>query len=110
MAGAFAVSQCERKTLWTRERTSSLRIGTKERRHMHRRALLALPAATLLPRPARAETFPDRPVTMVVPYAPGGSADVLARVIGPAMAEQLGQPVVIEQRPGAGGNIGAAHV
>jgi tripartite-type tricarboxylate transporter receptor subunit TctC len=77
---------------------------------MHRRALLALPAATLLPRPARAEAFPDRPVTMVVPYAPGGSADVLARVIGPAMAEQLGQPVVIEQRPGAGGNIGAAHV
>jgi tripartite-type tricarboxylate transporter receptor subunit TctC len=60
-------------------------------------------------RPAQA-AWPDRPITMVVPYAPGGSADVVARVMAPEMASLLGQPVVVELRPGAGGNIGAAHV
>lgn len=62
--------------------------------------LLALPAAA----------FPERPVILVVPYAPGGSADVVARVMAPEMAAVLGQPVVVEMRPGAGGHIGAAHV
>ncbi|GGC61314.1 MFS transporter [Siccirubricoccus deserti] len=75
---------------------------------MFRRHLLAVPA--LAAWPARAQGFPNRPVTMIVPYAPGGSADVLARVIGPPMGEFLGQSVVVELRPGAGGNIGAAHV
>ncbi len=70
--------------------------------------VVALLLGAGLAMPARA--FPDRPVTMVVPYAAGGSADVLARVIGPEMAAVLGQPVVIELRPGAGGNVGAAHV
>ncbi|SDB18507.1 tripartite tricarboxylate transporter substrate binding protein [Belnapia rosea] len=74
---------------------------------MYRRSLLALAAAPAL---ARAQGFPDRPVTLVVPYAPGGSADVLARVLAPPMSEFLGHPVVVELRPGAGGNIGAAHV
>ncbi len=74
---------------------------------MHR--LLCLVLATLaLAAPARA--FPDHPLTMVVPYAAGGSADVLARVIAPEMAAMLGQPVVVELRPGAGGNVGAQHV
>ncbi|MBL6454512.1 tripartite tricarboxylate transporter substrate binding protein [Belnapia sp. T6] len=75
---------------------------------MYRRSLLALAAAA--PAIARAQTFPDRPITMVVPYAPGGSADVLGRVIAGPMGEFLGQSVVVELRPGAGGNIGAAHV
>ncbi|HYF08330.1 MAG TPA: tripartite tricarboxylate transporter substrate binding protein [Acetobacteraceae bacterium] len=57
-----------------------------------------------------AEAFPDRPVTLVVPFAPGGTIDVLARVMGPEMAAVLGQPVAIDTRPGAGGNVGAAHV
>jgi len=78
---------------------------------MHRRSLLALPFAVTLPSAAaRAQDYPDRPVTMIVPYAPGGSADVLARAIGPAMSEVLGQSVVVELRPGAGGNIGANYV
>jgi tripartite-type tricarboxylate transporter receptor subunit TctC len=59
---------------------------------------------------APAAAFPERPVMLVVPYAPGGSADVVARVMAPEMAAALGQPVVVELRPGAGGHIGAAHV
>src|SRR3712207_245675 len=79
-------------------------------RFRRRLAVVALAAALpMVARPA-AQAYPDRPVTMVVPYAPGGSADVLARVIGPEMSAVLGQPVVVELRPGAGGNVGAAHV
>ncbi len=60
--------------------------------------------------PAGAQSFPSRPVTMVVPYAAGGSADVVARLVGAEMAKTLGQNVVIELKPGAGGNIGAELV
>jgi tripartite-type tricarboxylate transporter receptor subunit TctC len=73
----------------------------------------SLPFVALIPlaapRIARA-SFPDRSITMVVPYAPGGSADVMARVIAPEMARVLGQNVVVEQRPGAGGHVGGAYV
>lgn len=69
-----------------------------------------LPGLALLIAAAPAAAFPDRPVILVVPYAPGGSADVVARVMAPEMAAALGQPVVVEMRPGAGGHIGAAHV
>jgi tripartite-type tricarboxylate transporter receptor subunit TctC len=74
---------------------------------MRRRALLAAPLAALA---APAFAFPDRPVTMIVPYGAGGSNDVLGRAMAPEMAAFLGQPVVVENRPGAGGNIGAAFV
>jgi tripartite-type tricarboxylate transporter receptor subunit TctC len=72
-----------------------------------RRGVLAAP---LLALPARAQGFPDRAVTLVVPFAPGGTIDVLARVLAPALSQELGQNVVIDTRPGAGGNLGAAHV
>lgn len=57
-----------------------------------------------------ARPYPSRPVTMVVPYAPGGSADVVGRLVAAEMGKTLGENVVIEMRPGAGGNIGAELV
>jgi tripartite-type tricarboxylate transporter receptor subunit TctC len=55
---------------------------------------------------AIAQDFPSKPIKMVVPYAPGGGTDVLARLIGQAMTAQMSQPVVVENRPGGGGIIG----
>ena len=54
--------------------------------------------------------FPDHPVTMVVPFPPGGVADTVARPVAEAMSRELKQPVVIENKAGAGGAIGMAHV
>jgi tripartite-type tricarboxylate transporter receptor subunit TctC len=56
--------------------------------------------------PALAQSFPSKPINFVVPYAPGGTTDLVARLVGEHMAKTLGQPVVIENKPGAGGNIG----
>jgi tripartite-type tricarboxylate transporter receptor subunit TctC len=68
-------------------------------------------AASLMPRVARA-AYPERPVRLIVPFVPGGAVDAVARLLGNAMTANLGQPVVIENRGGAGGAIGmetAAH-
>jgi tripartite-type tricarboxylate transporter receptor subunit TctC len=74
-----------------------------------RRAALALPALALLPRPARA-AFPDRPIRIIVPFAAGTSSDFQARMIGERMAPLLRQPVIVENRAGAGGVVGADAV
>lgn len=74
-----------------------------------RRAALAAPAILLLPRAARA-AFPDRPVRILVPFAAGTSSDLQARMIGDRMAASLGQPVIVENRAGAGGTVGADAV
>jgi tripartite-type tricarboxylate transporter receptor subunit TctC len=68
-------------------------------------ALLALAAGA-----ASAQTFPDRPVTMIVPYAAGGSSDVLARLLGDRLSQTLGQPIVVDDRAGAGSRIGSEIV
>lgn len=71
---------------------------------------MAAACALALGTTARAEGFPDRPVTLVVPFAAGGSTDVVARIIGQKMSEDLGQQVVVENVAGAGGNLGADRV
>lgn len=78
---------------------------------IHRLAapLLAL-AASLLPASAGADTYPSRPVTMIVPFAPGGTTDVLARIVAEAMGKNLGQTVIVETVGGAGGRLGTERV
>jgi tripartite-type tricarboxylate transporter receptor subunit TctC len=67
-------------------------------------------ALPLVSRIARAQAYPTRPVRMVVPFTPGGVADILARLIGQRLSERLGQPIVIENRPGGGTNIATEAV
>jgi tripartite-type tricarboxylate transporter receptor subunit TctC len=58
----------------------------------------------------QAQSFPSRQVTIVVPYLPGGTNDIIARTLTPKLSDALGQPVVVENKPGAGGNLGSALV
>ena len=77
---------------------------------MKRRPLLALLAATPFVRGAHAQAYPSKPIHIVVSVSAGGSIDTIARAYGQALSQSLGQPVVIENRPGANGNIAAATV
>ena len=81
-------------------------------RRQHLMALAALAAAAcLLPGKAvHAQAWPSKPVTLVVPFAAGGTTDVLARALGEKLSTALGQPVIVENRGGAGATIGADYV
>jgi tripartite-type tricarboxylate transporter receptor subunit TctC len=70
---------------------------------------LAAVAVGFLSTTTSAQTF-TKPVRIIVPFAPGGASDILARLLGPKLQEAFGQPVVVENKPGAGGNIGAEIV
>jgi tripartite-type tricarboxylate transporter receptor subunit TctC len=80
----------------------------------HRRQILHLAGAAVvlpaIPRIARAQAYPTRPVRIVVGYPPGGANDILARLMGQWLSERLGQSFVVENRPGAGSNIGTEAV
>jgi len=72
-------------------------------------ASLALAACPFAAVAAQAETFPDKPIRLIVPYAPGGAADTLARTVGKEWADRLGQPIIVENKPGGVGTIGIAE-
>ena len=78
---------------------------------MHRRDLLAATALTaVLPTVWAAGSFPNKPIRIVVPNAPGGAADITARAVGEHMARTLGQPVLVDNKPGAGGVVAGQAV
>ncbi|MFN7777308.1 MAG: Bug family tripartite tricarboxylate transporter substrate binding protein [Betaproteobacteria bacterium] len=85
--------------------------GNFARRRSTAAALAALAASALLPAQVRAATdWPARPPRLIVPFPPGGGADILARTIVPYLEKALGAQIVVENKPGAGGNVGAEYV
>ncbi len=81
------------------------------RRQILAAALLAVGSSALIHSTAvRADDWPSRPVSMVVPFPPGGTTDVIARALGERLTHRLGQPVIVENRPGAGATVGAEYV
>lgn len=79
-------------------------------RESSRNVLLASLLALLTTLPAQAQTYPDRPIRVVLPYTAGGVSDAIMRLLSPKMEEKLGQKLIIEAKPGAAGNIGTSEV
>src|ERR1700755_2306074 len=77
---------------------------------LRRRTLAGALAFPMIARSARAQSYPAQPVRLVVGYAAGQSIDILARLIGQSLSEQYGQQFIVENKPGAGGNIAAEGV
>lgn len=79
---------------------------------MLRKAILAglVMLAAAMAAPVRAQDFPDKPITIVVPFPAGSTSDMIPRLLGPLLTKSLGVPIVVENRPGANGSIGAARV
>ena len=86
-------------------------IQCLSRRRLGRSALFAIATLfALAPSLAEAQTYPNRPIRLLHGFSPGGAADALARIVSDGLSKRLGQPVIVEAKPGAGGNIAAATV
>ena len=84
--------------------------GFKRNTTVDRRSALALIGAVLLPVQAQAAQYPSRPIKIIVPFGPGGSGDISARLIGKQIEDKTKQAVVVDNRPGANGIIGTMAV
>ena len=86
-------------------------IPCLSRRRLGQSALFAIATLfALAPSQAEAQTYPNRPIRLLHGFSPGGAADALARIVSDGLSKRLGQPVIVEAKPGAGGNIAAATV
>ena len=81
-----------------------------QRRHLLQLAMIGATACAAMPMAAHADNWPSKPITLVVPFPPGGPTDMVARVLAQNVGEQLGQSVIVDNKPGANGNIGNAFV
>src|SRR5512132_1990177 len=78
--------------------------------HIRSTLMAAFAALLLVPAATSAQSWPSKPITYVVPFTPGGSTDIVGRTVAQILTKSLGQPVVVENKPGAAGAVGASQV